>query len=65
MPHIYSEFAIGTILAINLRQAASEQLSFVSFEEQVNVSSVVLDGRGVTEGEYSLTIESFNTLSIA
>ena len=33
VPHIYSELAIGTTLAINLRQAGSSQHSFVSFIE--------------------------------
>ena len=33
VPHIYSEFTIGTALAINLRQAASNPHSFVSIIE--------------------------------
>ena len=33
VPHIYSEFTIGTTLAINLRQVASNNLSFVSIIE--------------------------------
>ena len=37
VPHIYSELFIGTTLAINLRQA-SEQLTFVTFEEQAGAT---------------------------
>ena len=64
VPHIYSELVIGTTLAINLRQA-SDQLSFVSFEENSGATEVLIDTSGVDEGEYSMVLESFNTLSLA
>ena len=37
----------------------------MSFEEQTNASEVVIDAREVAEGDYTLTLESFNTLRIA
>ena len=65
VPHIYSQYTIGTTLAINLRQG-SETLSFVSFEEQNSETIVTIDATGVEEGDaYDLTLESFNTLSTA
>ena len=65
VPHIYSELFIGTTLAINLRQASAEQLTFVTFEELSNATKVLIDTSGVDEGEYSVVLESFNTLSLA
>ena len=64
VPHIYSKLFIGTTLAINLRQS-SDQLSFVSFEEHSGATEVLIDTSGVDEGEYSMVLESFNTLSLA
>ena len=63
VPHIYSEFEIGTTLAINLRQASSQHLNFVSIMEYENSSEVVILPGDQSVGEYDLTLESFNTLS--
>ena len=65
VPHIYSEFEIGTTLAINLRQAASTQHDFVTIEEYGNSSDVIIEPGDQSVGEYDLTLESFNTLSTA
>ena len=54
---------IGTTLAINLRQAASEELEFISFQEMTEATDVIIDGQLTGLGEYTLTLESFNTLS--
>ena len=45
VPRIYSELTIGTTLAINLRQKASEQHSFVSFREDTSATEVLIDTR--------------------
>ena len=65
VPHIHSEFFIGTTLSINLRQNAQEKLDFVSFEEQSDTTHIEINAKGLAEGEYQLQLESFNTLSIA
>ena len=65
VPHIYSEFTIGTTLAINLRQAASTQHDFVTIEEYGNSNDVIIEPGDQSVGEYDLTLESFNTLSIS
>ena len=63
VPHIYSEFIIGTALAINLRQSGSSHHNFVSIIEYDNSSDVIIEPGDQPEGEYDLTLESFNTLS--
>ena len=60
---ITSSFEIATELAIQLRQ--STDLSFVSITEGESTSDVVIDAANQTFGEYTLTLESFNSLSIA
>jgi len=60
VPHIYADPAIGTPLAINLRQSTS--LLFVAFDEQSGSTDVVIDTAGVLEGVYTLNFESYNTL---
>ena len=60
---ITSSFEIATELAIQLRQ--STDLSFVSITEGESTSDVVIDASNQTFGEYTLTLESFNSLSIA
>ena len=54
---------IGTTLAINLRQAVSQELEFISFQEMTGATDVIIDGQLPGLGEYTLTLESFNTLS--
>ena len=62
--HIYSKLTITNSLSINLRQSGST-LPFVTFTEQSDSTDVVINTTGVDPGEYSLTLESFNTLSLA
>ena len=63
MAHIVSDYTIGTTLAINLRQTTS--LAFVTLTENGSDTSVLIDASEEEAGEYSLTLESFNTLSTA
>ena len=63
LAHITSEFPIGTTLAINLRQSTA--LEFVTLTEQSGSTDVIIDTTGVAAGDYTLTLESFNTLSLA
>ena len=63
MAHIVSDYTIGTTLAINLRQTTS--LAFVTLTENGSDTSVKIDASEEEAGEYSLTLESFNTLSTA
>ena len=53
--HIYSQYSIGTRLAINLRQGTPE-LSFVTLVEQGGKTSVKIDTTDVAEAEYVLTL---------
>ena len=62
--HIYSAIEIGTILSIKLRQKETS-LSFVTFKEKSSSVDVIIDSTGVAPGDYTLTLESFNKLSIA
>ena len=62
--NIYSSIAIGNELNINLRQSAgSDQLSFVSLDEQNGYTNVEISVDGVEAGEYLLCLESFDTNS--
>ena len=62
---IRSHFAIGNPLDINLR-LKYEALSYVSFTELAESTEVHIDAQGMEVGkEFTLTLESFNTLSIA
>lgn len=61
--NISSYWDIGNELAINMRQTTS--LSFVSLTEVTGSTDVLIDTTGLEVGEYTLTLESFNTLSVA
>lgn len=64
--NISSFFTLGNDLAINMRQSvASAALDFVTFTETSNATDVHIDSTGLTGGQYTLTLESFNTLSVA
>ena len=60
---IQSAFSIANSLDIRLRQATN--LSFIQITENSSTSDVLIDADGQLTGEYTLTLESFNALSIA
>ena len=51
---------IGNDLLINLRQKSGQELSFVSFSSEAELTNVILDTTGVPAGEYNLVLESFD-----
>ena len=64
IPHIYSDFAIGTEMAIDLRQADGTELSFVTLINQSGTTEVFIDAIGVVTGDdYELVLQSFNALT--
>lgn len=64
--HIYDEHTNGEVpLAVNLRQAAgaADTLSFVSLVESESASVVAIDASSTPVGNYTLRLESFDSLS--
>ena len=60
---IQSSLSIGNALDIQVRQASS--LNFVRIIERTDSSDVYINTNGQEAGTYTLTLESFNALSIA
>lgn len=50
-------------LEIHLRQKQGDEHSFVTIEESSSFSKVLIDTEGVSPGEYTLMLESFNALA--
>ena len=51
---------IGNILNINLRQTSGAELAFVTLTEETGKTTVNFDTNGISTGEYSLILESFD-----
>ena len=60
VPHVYSEYIIANILAIDLRQKAGSELSSVTFTNGKTSTDVSLDATSLSPGEYTLVLESFD-----
>ena len=60
---ITSYFPITNRLGIKLRQKST--LDFVTIKEKSDADEVVIDTTGQAIGEYTLILESYNTLSVA
>ena len=58
---IISEYEIGNILNIALRQETGFELDFVTFEEFTSYTIVHLDATTVLAGTYELVLQSFDT----
>ena len=63
VPHIADIGGISRAQRINLRQAASAKLPFVTISEQAVSSTVHIDSVGEEIGDYELVLESFDALS--
>ena len=61
--HVYAEDDISDILAINLRQKPSAELSWVTIFNSLTSADVTINAKGVPTGEYSLVLESVDTNS--
>ena len=61
MPHVTSEFKLGNVQLITLRQPSDgSELSWVSFVDQPTATDVVINAVGVAAGDYSITLETFD-----
>ena len=62
VPYIYDEHTFGKVpLKINLRQASTSALSFVTISEADDRSVIHFDAVEVAPGDYMLFIESFDS----
>ena len=52
---------IGNQLAINLRQKAGSELSFVTLKNDASSTDVAINTTDLINGEYNLVLESFDT----
>ena len=58
--HIVAVHATDNPLAIDLRQQAGSNLPFVALANWAASADVIIDVTGVTPGEYTLVLESFD-----
>ena len=63
VPHIFDEFTGIQEYTINLRQATSAELAFVSISEEDGQSIVHIDSEGIPLGDYELKLESYDAES--
>ena len=60
--HINSAYPIANTIAINLRQAAGEELAFVNLVESTGLTDVTIDATDLQEGDqFTLQLQSFDT----
>ena len=59
--HVHAEDVIGNYLAIDLRQKAGLELSFVTLKNGISSTDVAINTTGLIPGEYNLVLESFDS----
>ena len=60
VPHVHAADTIGNVLAIDLRQSADFELSFVQLTKGATATEVLIDATGLAVGNYTLKLESFD-----
>ena len=61
IPHVHAEHKIGNQIAIDIRQKAGSELSFITLKNGISSTDVAINTTGLTPGEYNLVLESFDS----